>query len=110
MGWSGRQAGPAARRELAIGIGESRRGGDRAIAVERALLVAHAVQGRQHLFRKLACGVQYGAHQVGVIVGKAAGGGDVADAGDGLKREGQVTNGGAEGHGAFLKRCVFFRF
>ena len=77
---------------------------------QKGSLYANAVQGRQHLFRKLSGGVQHRAHQVGVIVGKGAGAGDVVDSGDGLEREGQITDGGAEGHGAFLKRCVFFRF
>ena len=43
--------------------------------------------------------LEHGPHQVGVIVGKGARGRDLVDARHGLQGEGEITDGGAVGHG-----------
>ena len=94
----GGQAGPAAPGELAIGVGEARCGRHRITGQGRALLVADPVQRGQHAFRKLRRRLEHGAQQIGVIVGKGAGGRDPVDPGHGLQGEGEVTDGSAVGH------------
>ncbi len=95
----GGQAGPAAFGELFVGVDEAGGGGDGAVGVFGACQIAWAVQRGQDLFRELACGLQHRAHDVGVVVGECARGGDLINAGDGFQGEGEVTDGGAVAHG-----------
>ena len=94
----GGQAGPAALGELAIGVGKARCRRHVSVGEGRALLVADPVQRGQYAFRKLRCGLQHRAQQVGVIVGEGTGGRDLVDARHGLKGEGEIANWGLVCH------------
>ena len=87
-------------------VGETRRGRHRPIGVGRALLVADAIQRRQHLFGELAGGFQNSLGHLGVVVGEDAGRGEVGHAGHGFQGEGQVPNGRAIGHGLSSIVCA----
>ncbi len=106
----GGQAGPAALGELAIGVGEARRGGHHAVGPGRTLQVADPVQRGQHAFGELRRRLEHRAHQVDVIVRKGAGGRDLVDARHGLQGEGEITDGGAVGHGGQALRSEYAPF
>jgi hypothetical protein len=93
----GRQAGPAALRELAIGVGEAGRGADHAVLQLRADQVAGPVDRGQDFAGEGPGGLQHGLHGVGVGLGE--GGGQAVEAGHVLQGEGEVADGRAVGHG-----------
>ena len=88
---------PAALDELAVGVGEAGRGGDRAVLVARALRVPRAVERGQHIGGERAGGLQHRGYRVAVQV--RIGAGDQRVVADGREREGKVADGRAEGHG-----------
>ena len=85
-----------------IGFGEPRRRTDLAVLVARALLVALAVQRGQLAVGEGGRGFEHGLDGVVVEVGK--GPFQKLRMANGLQREGQVADGGAEGHDTGLRK------
>jgi len=92
----GRQAVPAAVRELLVGVAEAGRRDHLAVLVARAGHIARVVQGRQHVAGELAGRVQHRGDRLGV--GGREGAGEPAEVRGFRQSELQVPHRGFVGH------------